>query len=138
MPDYRDIRRLAAAARQRIVEVSPAEARRRIAEGAHLIDVRDDEELMRNPPLPGAVHLSRGRLEYLITDAVTGKDDSIVIYCGGGNRGVLATASLQELGYSRVVNVRGGLHAWREKEGQPWIANHVGWARADTGAAHHG
>jgi phage shock protein E len=125
MPDYRDIRYLADLARQRTQEISPAEARRMVAEGALLVDVRDDEELMRNPPIAGAVHLNRGRLEYLITDAVDGRDEPIVLYCAGGNRGALAAATLQDLGYSRVYNVRGGLHAWRETEGKRWVPKHL-------------
>jgi phage shock protein E len=121
MPDYTAIRRLAERARQSIREVSPAEVRAMTARGALLIDVRDDEELLRNPPLAGAVHMSRGRLEFLITDAVDGFDEPLVLYCAGGNRGALATASLRELGYANAVNLRGGLYAWREQAGQQWV-----------------
>lgn len=122
MPDYSDIHQLARYARSQIEELYPDEARDKVAQGALLIDVRDDEELIRNPPLAGALHLSRGRLEYLITDAVSSKHDPLVIYCAGGNRGALAAASLRSLGYSRVYNVRGGLHAWREGAGQRWFS----------------
>jgi phage shock protein E len=121
MTNYSDIHRLARRARRQIEELSPNEARAKVAEGALLIDVRDEAELLRNPPLAGALHLSRGRLEYLITDAVTSKDDPLVIYCAGGNRGALASASLKSLGYANVWNVRGGLHAWRESAGQRWF-----------------
>lgn len=121
MPDFSDLHRLAERARKRIAEVSPAEARQKIAQGAQLIDVRDDIELLRNPPLAGAIHLTRGRLEYLITDAVGSKDEALVIYCAGGHRGALATASLLDLGYTNVFNLRGGLHAWRDSAGQLWM-----------------
>lgn len=120
MPDFSDLHRLSENARQRIIEISPDEARREIAAGAQLIDVRDDIELLRNPPLAGAIHLTRGRLEYLITDAVADKKEALVIYCAGGHRGALATASLIDLGYTRVFNLRGGLHAWRDDVGQAW------------------
>src|ERR1700712_2763817 len=120
MPDFADLHRLSDKARERVVELSPAEARQRVAEGAQLIDVRDDIELLRNPPLAGAIHLTRGRLEYLITDAVAGKDEELIIYCAGGHRGALATASLLDLGYTQVYNVKGGLHAWRDSAGQAW------------------
>lgn len=121
MPSFKDLHRLAREARRGISEISPEEARTKVAQGALLIDVRDEEELLRNPPLSGALHLSRGRLEYLITDAVSSKHDPLVLYCGGGNRGALAVASLQSLGYAQVFNVRGGLHAWREDSGQDWF-----------------
>ncbi len=121
MPSYKDLHRLARLARRQIEELDPEEARAQVAQGALLIDVRDEEELLRNPPLAGALHISRGRLEYLITDAVTSKHDPLVIYCGGGNRGALAAASLRSLGYTRVYNLRGGLHAWRDDAGQRWF-----------------
>lgn len=120
MPDFADLYRLSSKARERVVELSPAQARQLVADGAQLIDVRDDVELLRNPPVAGAIHLSRGRLEYLITDAVDGKDEVLIIYCAGGHRGALATASLLDLGYTRVYNLRGGLHAWRDSAGQAW------------------
>jgi phage shock protein E len=120
MTDFADLYRLSDMARERIIELSPAEARQRVAEGAQLIDVRDDMELLRNPPLASAIHLTRGRLEYLITDAVTDKHEVLIIYCAGGHRGALATASLIDLGYTQVYNLRGGLRAWRESAGQVW------------------
>jgi len=121
MPDYDDIKRLVSTARQHITEVTPVEARRKVAAGALLIDVRDEDELLRNAPLAGAVHLSRGRLEYMISDAVSGKDAAVVLYCAGGLRSVLAADSLRTLGYSQVYVLKGGLHAWRDDAGQPWI-----------------
>lgn len=135
MASYRDLHKLARLARRQIREIAPSEARAKVAHGALLIDVRDEEELLRNPPLAGALHLSRGRLEYLITDAVGSKHDPIVIYCAGGNRGALAVQSLQTLGYSQVFNVAGGLHAWRDSTGQHWFA--PGWdAPAGAGLSH--
>lgn len=130
MIDFSDLYRLSAMARQRIVEITPADARRKLAEGAQLIDVRDDSELLRNPPLAGAVHLTRGRLEYLITDVVTDKNEVLVIYCAGGHRGALATASLLDLGYTNVFNLKGGLHAWRDNAGQRWMPSPLGSAEA--------
>lgn len=103
------------------------------AQGALLIDVRDDLELLRNPPLAGAIHMNRGRLEYLITDAVSSKDEVLIVYCAGGHRGALATASLQDIGYTRVFNVRGGLHAWRDEAGQVWVRSPLD-NRVESGA----
>lgn len=133
MPNFSDLHRAARQARQQITELSPADARALLARGALLIDVRDEEELLRNPPLGGALHLSRGRLEYLITDAVTSKHDPLVLYCGGGNRGALAVLSLQNLGYTQVFNLRGGLHAWRKSTGQQWTPSR--WETGGMGAS---
>ncbi|WP_158914155.1 rhodanese-like domain-containing protein [Caulobacter sp. S45] len=119
--DYTDIRRLAADARTRITELTPDDARLEIARGALLIDVRDDVELLQNPPLASAIHLSRGQLEYTISEVLSDKDTPLVLYCAGGNRGALATESLQKLGYTRVFNLEGGLRAWRLEAGQRWL-----------------
>ncbi len=118
--DYSDIRRLATVARERIVELTPEQARAEVALGALLIDVRDDEELLRNPPLAGAIHRSRGQLEYTICEVLADKATPIVLYCAGGNRGALAADSLRSLGYSHAYNLKGGLRAWRLEAGQPW------------------
>jgi phage shock protein E len=118
--DYSDIRRLAAAVRERIVELTPDQARAEVLKGALLVDVRDEEELLRNPPLAGAVHRSRGQLEYTIGEVVADKDAPVILYCAGGNRGALAADSLRSLSYSRVYNLKGGLRAWRQAAGQPW------------------
>ncbi len=127
MPDYNDIKRLADRVRPHIVELTPGEVRCRMMLGSLLIDVRDSEELLRNPPIAGALHFTRGRLEYLICDAVSSKDTPLILYCSRGNRSVLAAASLQALDYRNIFVLRGGLHAWRTQAGIPWIPPHA-WA----------
>ncbi|MBH0197671.1 MAG: sulfurtransferase, partial [Nitrospira sp.] len=38
----------------------------------------------------------------------------IVLYCGGGFRSVLAADALQQMGYTNVVSMDGGIRAWKE------------------------
>lgn len=73
MADYSDFVRLVEAARPGVEEIAPDELRARVAAGAALIDVREEAELCRNPPLARAVHLSRGQIEYSLGDAVSDK-----------------------------------------------------------------
>ena len=40
------------------------------------------------------------------------KNADIIIYCKKGDRGILATKALSELGYSNVKNLSGGIIAW--------------------------
>lgn len=106
-----DFQQLAAAARARIREVSPQEALAMQQQGAVLVDVRDSDELAGRPAVPGALNISRGRLEVKIGDVAADKDAPLVLYCAAGNRGALAADSLQQMGYRNVVNVAGGLDA---------------------------
>lgn len=112
MAHNEDFLKLAAAARERIREITPQEALQRQAQGALLVDVRDSDELAATPALAGAVNISRGRLELKIGEAVPDKHAPVVLYCGAGNRGALAADSLRQMGYTNVVNVAGGLNAF--------------------------
>lgn len=107
--------RMADEARERITEVSPEEAKQRIAAGALVLDVRDKEEFDQGH-LDGAVNISRGTLEMRIGEAVPDKNTEIVCHCAGGNRGALAADNLKRLGYTNVVNVAGGLRAIQSSE----------------------
>jgi len=111
-----DFLKLAAAAKKRILELTPEEALKKQAQGAVVVDVRDSEELAEKPALPGAVNISRGRLEINIADVAPDKDAPVVLYCAGGNRGALATDSLRQMGYRNVFNVAGGLNAINAEE----------------------
>lgn len=103
--------RLANDAWERITEVSPAEARKRVAEGALLLDVRDKEEFEAGH-IEGAMNISRGTLEMRIGEVEHDKQAPIVCLCGGGNRGALAADALQKMGYTQVVSIEGGLKAY--------------------------
>lgn len=105
-----DFIRLANEARACIKEVMPREAQDLVKNGALLLDVREKEEF-EQVHLPDAQHLSRGLLEMKIGELQPDKSAPIVCYCAGGNRGALAAATLQKLGYSNVVSIQGGLNA---------------------------
>lgn len=106
---------LAQAARTRIKEVSAAEAKELIAQGYVVLDVRDGDEFAEDH-IENAVHVSRGRLEAKINDVIPDKDTPIVCHCAGGNRAALAVDTLQMMGYTHVVNLDGGLSAFRKLE----------------------
>lgn len=107
-----DFLRLANDAKQRITEVAPTEARKRITEGALLLDVRDKDEFEAGH-IDGAMNISRGTLEMRIAEVAPDKHAPIVCHCGGGNRGALAADTLQRMGYTQVVSIEGGLNAYK-------------------------
>lgn len=106
---------LVAARRAGVVEMSVEEARSALAGlvDARLFDVREDHEWNAGHAA-GAEHLARGILERDIERRVPQTDAPLFLYCGGGYRSILASATLQEMGYTNVVSLQGGWRAWEE------------------------
>jgi rhodanese-related sulfurtransferase len=82
-----------------------------------LIDVREDREFDA-AHAEGAVHIGRGIIERDIERTVPDKGKKMVLYCGGGFRSALAADSLQKMGYTNVISLDGGWHAY-EVSGLP-------------------
>lgn len=87
------------------------------------VDVRDEPELRDGGKLPGAVHASRGMLEYYIDPEspyhknIFSKDLRFVFYCKSGGRSALAAHRAAEMGLARVVSMNGGFSEWIERGG---------------------
>lgn len=107
--------KLVEAAKQRIKECSVAEVKVKLdlGEPFHFIDVREDHEFAKDHAR-GARHLGRGILERDIETVIPDKRVEIILYCGGGFRSALAADSLQQMGYTNVWSMDGGIRAWRE------------------------
>lgn len=104
-------------ARKQVNEVSVAEARERMQRGAHLIDVREDNEWEKSHA-KGAVHLGKGIIERDIISNFPDKNAELILYCGGGFRSVLSAENLQKMGYRNVFSMSGGWREWQD-EGAP-------------------
>lgn len=105
-----------------VARVSVAEAQEMIQKGALLLDVRDAPEVEKTGLAEGAIHVSRGMLEFR-ADANTpyheksfDKGRPVVIYCASGGRAALAGKVLLDMGYQKVVNI-GGFKDWAEAGG---------------------
>ena len=105
------------ALRERIREVTPAQALAEQARGGLLIDVREDAERASGMPA-NALGLSRGFLELRIEQAEDDHDRPIALLCGSGQRSLLAAESLVRMGYRQVSSVAGGFGRWKT-EGLP-------------------
>lgn len=87
------------------------------------IDVRDLQELERDGKIPGAVHASRGMLEFYVDpespyhNNIFASGKKLILYCASGMRSALATQRLQEMGLHRVAHISGGMKAWKEANG---------------------
>ena len=107
--------KLVEAARGRVKQCSIADAKKRLDRGevAHFFDVREDHEFAKDHA-KGARHVGKGIIERDIETLVPDKQASILLYCGGGFRSALAADALQQMGYTNVTSMDGGIKAWRE------------------------
>ncbi|MET0331720.1 MAG: molybdopterin-synthase adenylyltransferase MoeB [Dyella sp.] len=103
--------------RQRIPELSPRQALQRQADGAVLLDIREDDERRDGSPA-GALGLSRGFLELRIEQLQPDRAQPLMLLCGSGQRSLLAAETLQRMGYRSVSSVAGGFNRWKA-EGLP-------------------
>jgi rhodanese-related sulfurtransferase len=104
---------LVMAAKARVQEVSVAEADLAIQEADVLIDVREADEFAAGH-LPGAIHASRGMLEFKLSNSpqLSARDLKIVLYCKTSGRAALAACALHDMGYLQVQSISGGIDAW--------------------------
>lgn len=104
---------LVAAAKTRVQEISIADAEQAIGEADVLLDVREADEYAAGH-LRGAVHISRGMLEFKFSSnpALQPRDLKIVLYCKTSGRAALSAVALHEMGYLNVQSLAGGFDAW--------------------------
>lgn len=106
---------LVAAAKAAINEVSLADAPVAIQNSDVLLDVREADEYV-NGHIPGAIHISRGLLEFKLSNdpELSTRSLKIVLYCKNSGRAALASKALHEMGYLHVQSIAGGFDAWAE------------------------
>ena len=104
--------------------VGTTEAVRLMNQGALLLDVRSQAEFEGGHILD-ARHVPQEQVAAQAADALKRFKDKVVITCcESGMRSQAAARVLQAQGFTKVVNLRGGLQAWRAenlplvKEGQ--------------------
>jgi rhodanese-related sulfurtransferase len=117
------VKQMLEAANAAVPKITPSQAKEMIAEGNTLVvDVRDGTEVAASGKVAGAVHVSRGMLEFRADpespyhDKNFAKDKSVVVYCASGGRSALAGKMLKDLGYEKVYNL-GGFKDWAESGG---------------------
>src|SRR5919106_5062843 len=100
--------------KQQIAEITPAEARAELGNGSVvLVDTREPHEFAE-------AHLENAELvppdEVLarIDELAPDPDQRVILYCRTGNRSGVAAAELgEQLGYSNVASVGGGIVEWQ-------------------------
>lgn len=125
MPLKKGFKQLLKEAEGKAPGISVQEARKSLGDASVVfVDIRDVRELEREGMIPGAFHAPRGMLEFWVDPdspyykPVFTEDKTYILYCHSDWRGVLAAATLKEMGLANVFHLSGGYSAWR-KEGAP-------------------
>jgi rhodanese-related sulfurtransferase len=92
--------------------VGPTDAVRLINEGALLLDVRTQAEFDAGHILD-ARHVPQDQLASSAETLKKYKDKVVIACCESGMRSGAAARVLQAQGFTKVVNLKGGLQAWR-------------------------
>jgi rhodanese-related sulfurtransferase len=92
--------------------VGPSDAVRLLNQGAVLVDVRSKAEF-DGGHIIDARHVPQEELAQAGESLKRFKDKVLITCCESGMRSGAATRVLQAQGFTKVVNLRGGLQAWR-------------------------
>jgi molybdopterin/thiamine biosynthesis adenylyltransferase/rhodanese-related sulfurtransferase len=108
-------------ARQQVPEWTPAQVNDALAQQHEanpdnqevvVVDVREKHE-WNEGYIPGAIHVPRGFLELQIEEAVPDKSKTVVLYCAGGVRSLMAGITLKQMGYQNAISMSGGFGQWK-------------------------
>jgi rhodanese-related sulfurtransferase len=109
-----------------VEEVSPEGAAQILEKpdraGWEFIDVREPDEFA-DGHIPGARNFPRGFLEVRADFEHPKRDPwledrerKMILYCGGGQRSALASKSLQEMGFRRILSLAEGWTGWVKRD----------------------
>jgi molybdopterin/thiamine biosynthesis adenylyltransferase/rhodanese-related sulfurtransferase len=86
------------------------------ADGYRVIDVREQNEWDAGH-VAGATLLPLGDVPQRIGEVVPDRDTPLLVHCAVGGRSSRASAWLEQMGYTNVVNVKAPISRWREAGG---------------------
>lgn len=106
------------AAKAAIENLDPEQVAKEMERGAVVVDLREPAERRQNGAIPGAIHATRGMLEFHADPAAPYHIPALqpnkrtVLYCAAGGRSALGVRALKDLGYTNVAHLDGGFKAW--------------------------
>jgi len=119
----KSLKDLVADAKSRIREISATDAAEAIQTNPDtlVLDVRETAEWAEGR-LPGALLAPRGMLEakadleYANREPrLADRSQPIIVHCASAARSAMAAAVLQQMGFTNVRSLAGGIVAWKEK-----------------------
>lgn len=95
--------------------ITVQEVKSRLDEGEelHLVDVREPEEVAEFNI--GGIALPLKKIQTMETDDIDElRDKEVICYCRSGQRSMMAALILQQMGFTNVKNMEGGVLAWKD------------------------
>jgi rhodanese-related sulfurtransferase len=75
------------------------------------IDIRENNEL-HNGMIDGAIHIPMQSLPSQLNTLEKHKNDTIVLICRSGMRSQQVGEFLEQMGFTDIINLAGGMNAW--------------------------
>lgn len=102
-------------AKPSVSRISIDEAKQKIARGAHLVDVRYQDEWDEGH-LPGAVHIPLSALRDRVREVTPERE--VVVYCRSGRRSQVGAFLMAQNGYT-AFSMDGGINGWTDEIVKP-------------------
>ncbi|HTW75444.1 MAG TPA: rhodanese-like domain-containing protein [Steroidobacteraceae bacterium] len=99
---------------QNAAAVAPQEAIRLMNQGATVLDIRTSQAYAEGH-INGARHLEAAQIPTAGDALKRFKERTLIVYCDRGALAPSAVRTLSRQGFTKVVNLRGGLAAWRSE-----------------------
>ena len=90
-------------------DVTIEELKRKVVQGAILIDVRSNQEY-REGHLQGAINIPDFEIINRVEREIPKKRQVIILYCQYGGRSKNVSSIMKKMGYANVYNLYGGLN----------------------------
>ncbi len=108
-------------AKSKITEVDVTTANKLLTQGYTVVDVREPIEYSKGH-IAGSINIPRGVLEPSVDLAnkegnkalQEGRDGKWLVLCRTSGRSAMATDVMQQMGFTDVINIAGGMNAWTE------------------------
>ncbi len=88
-----------------------------LAAGVHVLDVRTPDEF-HSGCVKGAANIDFEAADFETKLASLDKSANYLVYCRSGRRSALAVAKMREMGFTNILELAGGINAWKEN-GEP-------------------
>lgn len=98
-----------------VIQVVDALKYNEMKTGEILVDIRTPEEF-NNGHLENAVNINYFDSNFLEQLNKFDKSKAVFIYCRSGNRSAKASAKLKAAGFSKVVDLKGGIKSWQSND----------------------